>query len=64
MGSEGYFVEELFITKPCIDRFLRISTVKYMLTNSSPYYYYFLISHLSDLAGKYSSILGCSNQQD
>jgi len=28
------------------------------------YYYYHRISHLSPLAGKYSPILGCSNQQD
>ena len=28
------------------------------------YYYYFRISHFSALAGKYSPILGCSNQQD
>ena len=28
------------------------------------YYYYYLISHFSALAGKYSPILGCSNQQD
>ena len=34
------------------------------------YYYYYQhhhhhrISHVSDLAGKYSPILGCSNQQD
>jgi len=28
------------------------------------YYYYHRISHFSALAGKYSPILGCSNQQD
>jgi len=28
------------------------------------YYYYYRISHFSALAGKYSPILGCSNQQD
>ena len=28
------------------------------------YYYYYRISHLSALAGKYSPILGFSNQQD
>ena len=27
------------------------------------YYYYYRISHFSALAGKYSLILGCSNQQ-
>jgi len=27
-------------------------------------YYYYRISHFSALAGKYSPILGCSNQQD
>jgi len=27
-------------------------------------YYYYRISHFSALAGKYSHILGCSNQQD
>ena len=28
------------------------------------YYYYYRISHFSALAGKYSPILGCNNQQD
>jgi hypothetical protein len=28
------------------------------------YYYYYRISHFSALAGKYSPILGLSNQQD
>jgi hypothetical protein len=28
------------------------------------YYYYYLISHFSALAGKYSPIMGFSNQKD
>ena len=28
------------------------------------YYYYYRISHFSALAGKYSPIMGCGNQQD
>jgi len=28
------------------------------------YYYYYLISHFSAVAGKYSPLLGFSNQQD
>jgi hypothetical protein len=28
------------------------------------YYYYYQILHFSALAGQYSPILGCSNQQD
>jgi len=37
--------------------------VKYK-TKNYYYYYYYRIFHFSSLAGKYSTILGCSNQQD
>ena len=47
------------------------STIMYVCMYVCMYYYYYYyyhyhhrISHFSALAGKYSPILGCSNQQD
>jgi len=50
---------------------LLLCMVRSAITHLSYYYYYYhhhhrrrRISHFSAFAGKYSPILGCSNQQD
>ena len=46
-----------YMISPGINKFCLLQYYYY-------YYYYYRISHFSALAGKYSPILGCVNQQD
>ena len=43
---------------------LKTGNLFILLCDHRYYYYYYRISHFSLLTGKYSSILGCCNQQD
>ena len=47
---------------------VKLPNTKFHENTSASYYYYYYyyhrISHFSALVGKYSPILGCSNQQD
>ena len=48
----------------CLNDFVVIPFALTITGTTYYYYYYYRISHFSALAGKYSPILGCSNQQD
>ena len=55
-------VENLMFISEIVMAHVRSSSLGLFVPRN--YYYCYRISHFSDLAGKYSPILGCSNQQD